>query len=75
MSGTSEFRVDREKNRLSIKLSGFFRSADVPKAMATLEVDAVVNAADETLPVAFGSTIRPAPETAPASISGGHGDP
>jgi hypothetical protein len=37
MGGTSEFRVDRTKNRLYIKLSGFFRSRDVPAAMETLE--------------------------------------
>ena len=37
MSGRSEFRVDRQKNRLYIKLSGFFRGKDAPKAMEDLE--------------------------------------
>ena len=37
MSGRSEFRVDTEKNRLYIKLSGFFRSKDTPETMAGLQ--------------------------------------
>jgi hypothetical protein len=37
MSGKSEFRVDRTKNRLYIKLSGFFRGADVEPSMRDLE--------------------------------------
>lgn len=37
MSGKSEFRVDRVKNRLYITLSGFFRGRDVEPAMEGLE--------------------------------------
>lgn len=37
MSGKSEFRVDRAKNRLYIKLGGFFRGGDVQPAMDGLE--------------------------------------
>ncbi|MCU0305086.1 MAG: hypothetical protein MUC56_13630 [Thermoanaerobaculales bacterium] len=37
MGGKSELRVDRAKNRLYIKLSGFFRGADVEPAMRDLE--------------------------------------
>lgn len=37
MSKKYEFRADRAKNRLYIRLSGFFRSADVDPAMAELE--------------------------------------
>ena len=37
MSGKSEFRVDTAKNRLYIKISGFFRSKDGPQALADLE--------------------------------------
>lgn len=33
-----EFRADRAKNRLYIRLSGFFRGRDVDPAMAELEV-------------------------------------
>ena len=37
MSKKYEFRADRAKNRLYIRLSGFFRGADVDPAMAELE--------------------------------------
>ena len=37
MSGKIEFRVDRAKNRLYIRLSGFFRSAHIGPGMADLE--------------------------------------
>jgi len=37
MSKKFEFRADRAKNRLYIRLSGFFRGADVDPAMAELE--------------------------------------
>ena len=37
MSGKIEFRVDRAKNRLYIRLSGFFRSEHVGPGMADLE--------------------------------------
>lgn len=37
MGGSSEFRVDRIKNRLYIRLSGFFRGKDVEPAMVALE--------------------------------------
>lgn len=37
MSGKSEFRVDKVRNRLYIKLSGFFQGKDVEPAMEGLE--------------------------------------
>jgi len=37
MGGTSEFRVDQVKNRLYIKLSGFFRGNDAQSVMDGLE--------------------------------------
>lgn len=37
MTKKFEFRADRAKNRLYIRLSGFFRSADVDPAMVELE--------------------------------------
>jgi len=37
MSGKIEFRVDRAKNRLYIRLSGFFRGEHVGPGMADLE--------------------------------------
>lgn len=37
MSAKSEYRFDREKNRLYIKLSGFFRGKDAPEAIAGLK--------------------------------------
>jgi hypothetical protein len=37
MSDKYEFRVDRARNRLYIKLSGFFRGQDVDPAMTELE--------------------------------------
>ena len=37
MSGKFEFRVDRAKNRLYIRLSGFLRSENVGPAMTDLE--------------------------------------
>ena len=38
MSGKIEYRVDRAKNRLYIRLSGFLRSKHVDPAMVDLEV-------------------------------------
>ncbi|MCU0305087.1 MAG: hypothetical protein MUC56_13635 [Thermoanaerobaculales bacterium] len=35
--GTLECRADRDKNRLYIKLSGFFRGRDIDPAMAELD--------------------------------------
>ena len=37
MSDKYEFRADRVKNRLYIRLSGFFRGSDVDPAMVELE--------------------------------------
>ena len=37
MGGISEVRVDTTKNRLYLKISGFFRQADVPDSMRRLE--------------------------------------
>ena len=38
MSGSIEFRADRAKNRLYIRLSGFLRSKHVDPAMEELEI-------------------------------------
>ncbi|MEE4272499.1 MAG: hypothetical protein V2I67_12545 [Thermoanaerobaculales bacterium] len=36
MSGSFEYRVDKSKNRLYLKLGGFFRKGDVPETMEKL---------------------------------------
>jgi len=36
MGGSLEYRVDKQKNRLYLKLSGFFRKGDVPETMEKL---------------------------------------
>lgn len=36
MGGTFDYRVDKDKNRLYLKLGGFFRKSDVPETMEKL---------------------------------------
>ena len=38
MAGTFEYRVDKNKNRLYLKLGGFFRKSDVPETMEKLAI-------------------------------------